>query len=75
MTGLPPVLVTVKRRAAVPRPRSSLVVERASAPGAGGALPYLSLNELMKLQTKPAVNTGMPPNNSDATSGTQGASQ
>ena len=45
------------------------------APGAGGALPYLSVNELMKLQTKPAVNTGMPPNNSDATSGTQGASQ
>jgi membrane protease subunit HflK len=45
------------------------------APGAGGALPYLSLNELMKLQSQPVTNTGASPDSSGKSSGTTGASQ
>ncbi|QEX21288.1 protease modulator HflK [Hypericibacter adhaerens] len=46
------------------------------APGTGGALPYLSLNELLKLQSRSAA-TNPPPSDSNATAApaTTGASQ
>jgi membrane protease subunit HflK len=46
------------------------------APGAGGALPYLSLNELMKLQSQPpASSAAQSDNSSKGASTTTGASQ
>jgi membrane protease subunit HflK len=46
------------------------------APGAGGALPYLSLNELMKLQSQPPASSAVQSDNSNkGTSTTTGASQ
>jgi modulator of FtsH protease HflK len=45
------------------------------APGAGGTLPYLSLNELLKLQPKPAANAPSQPDTGATTTSTTGASQ
>jgi membrane protease subunit HflK len=46
------------------------------APGAGGALPYLSLNELMKLQSPPTANGATQSDNANkGASTTTGASQ